>query len=120
MVQKKEPSLFLLTETYGNILPAVKSELQGETAERMDFSEQLSNEHLAQIGHLFPLLLKNLTKLIGLFILKMILIYLLMQISSIINFFQTLTCVVTRKKLYKEQLSLLVAMYWASILSQTW
>lgn len=78
MVEEKEPSLFLLTETYGNILSAVKSELQEETAECMNFSEQLSNEHLAQIDHLFPLPLKNLAKLIGLFILKMILIYLLM------------------------------------------
>lgn len=98
----------------------LKSELQEETAECMGISEQLSNEHLAQTAHLFPLPLKNLTKLTDLFILKMILMYLLMQISSIINFFQTLTCVITRKKLYKEQLSLLVAdMYWSSILSQT-
>lgn len=57
---------------------SLKSELQEETAECMSISEQLSNEHLAQIAHLFPLPLKNLTKLIDLFILKMILMYLLM------------------------------------------
>lgn len=40
---------------------SLKSELQEETAECTGISEQLSNEHLPQIAHLFPLPLKNLT-----------------------------------------------------------